>query len=271
MKNRTPSKQKTAGKLSTSLIVGMLLVPVSAVAAVALVNPDASAESEEVATEVAPVTAVAESVTTSTLADVVVPEIASADDLALACGEQGLALVTKEADATISALEQAALDSLRAICLAEGLELPGPPAPDAIVETVTVVAARPPASDTDSESASDPAVDTAAAEFEADYAATIAYINKAIDDGARGEKIAMAEQLVAEAASLADGGDYAGGSAKLAAARQAADAAERGHHDDDDDHDEDDDHEDDDHEDEDHEDDDHEDEEDEEDEDEDDD
>ena len=99
------------------------------------------------------------------------------------------------------------------------------------------------------------------AEFEEAYAETVAYINAAIADGAKGEMIDLAKQLVAEAGALADAGDYEAGMAKLDAARDAADMADRGgdgYHDDDDD---DDDHEDE----EDEEDDDHEDEEDEED------
>lgn len=222
--------QKGGKKFSTSLIVGLLLVPLSAVAAVALVNPDASAEDGAAAEAV-----VAGVRTTTGVEEIVIPEIASTDDLEEACGEQGLALVMKEADETISALEQAALDSLRAICRAEGMELPGPPAPEAVVETVTVVAG-PASTDDGGETV---AVDDAAAEFEAEYAATVTYINKAIDDGARGEMIDKAERLVGDAATLADGGDYASGMNKLSEARQAADDAERRHHDDDDDDDDD--------------------------------
>lgn len=229
------SRQKGRNKLSTSLILGLLLVPLSAVAAVALVNPDASADPEETVAS-----AGAETSTTTTLAQAgVIPETATSDDLELACGEQGLMLVAKEADASISPLEQAALDSLRAICISEDMELPGPPAPDAVVETVTVVAA-PSSGDGGGESV---AVDDAAAEFEAEYAATVAYINKAIDDGARGEMIDKAGRLVADAAALADAGDYSAGMDRLAEARQAADQADRGHHDEDDEDDEDEEHE----------------------------
>ena len=240
MSNQT-AKKTGGSRFSTSLVVGMLLVPLSAVAAVALVNPDASAEPEEVAVAV-----VTETTTTMAAEEIIIPEIASGDDLELACGEQGLALVIKEADATISPLEQAALDSLRAICVAEGMELPGPPAPEAVVQTVTVVAA--PAATgggADSDTDAVDSVDAAAAEFEAQYAATVAHINKAIADGAGGEKIAMAERLVGEAAALADSGHYDDGMAKLAEARKAADEAGRSSHDDDDDDDDDGDHEDD--------------------------
>ncbi len=228
-------------KLSTSLVVGLLLVPLSAVAAVALVNPDATAEPEEaVAVEM-----IVEEVTSTTTAEAIeIPEIASDDDLAAACGEQGLALVEKEAAGTISPLEQAALDSLRAICSSEAMHLPGPPAPVAVVETVTVAAAPTGGAGSDSVSASH---DGAAAEFEEAYAETVAYINAALDEGAQGEMIDLAKRLVADAGVSADAGDYEAGMAKLDAARDAADSAERGgdhhedHDDDDDDYDDDDD------------------------------
>ncbi len=230
MSNKAASK---GNRFSTSLIVGMLLVPLSAVAAVALINPDASAELEETAAA----EVIVEETTTTAAQEFEMPEIASAADLKDACGEQGLLLVTKEAEGSISPLEQAALDSLRAICTSEGMDLPGPPAPDAIVETVTVVAAA--SGSTSSASSSD----SAAAEFEEEYAETVAHINAAIADGAQGEMIDLARQLVSEAAALADAGDYDGGMAKLDSARDAADQADRGghHDDDDDDHDDDDD------------------------------
>ena len=65
-------------------------------------------------------------------------------------------------------LEQAALDSLRAICGAEVLELPGPPAPEAVIETVTEVAAG------SGGGQATTTVDSASAEFEAEYAETVA-------------------------------------------------------------------------------------------------
>jgi hypothetical protein len=234
-------------RFSTSLIIGLLLVPLSAVAAVALVSPDAPAQAEA-----AVVTTVAEPTTTSTtvVQTTVGPQIASAEDLATACGDQGLSLVAKEGDGTITPLEQAALDSLRAICSDEGMDLPGKPAPDAVVETVTVAAA--PAShgssgSTTTTGAPEPTPTTTnslAAQFEAEYASTVAYINAAIDAGAHGSMIDLATQLVSDAANLADSGDYQGGMAKLADARNAADQADRSapSHEDDDDHHGDDDH-----------------------------
>jgi len=240
------NKTKGGGfRFSTSLIIGLLLVPLSAVAAVALVSPDAPAQTD--APAVVAMTLPETTTTSSTVVETTVaPEIASAEDLAAACGDAGLSLVSKEADATITPLEQAALDSLRAICVDAGMELPGKPAPDPVVATVTVAAA--PASHGSSDStASTTAPETTttttttndlAAQFEADYASTVAYINTAIDAGAHGSMIDLATQLVADAANLADSGDYQAGIDKLAEARSAADQADRStqHHDDDDGH-----------------------------------
>jgi len=238
-----------ASRFSTSLIIGLLLVPLSAVAAVALVTPDTSAAAETAAVAE---TTLPESTTTSTLSvePTVAPEIASADDLAAACGDQGMSLVAKEADASISPLEQAALDSLRAICETEGMALPGKPAPEAIVQTMTVAA---PATGGSNSTDSSPAetttttttttvVDPLAAQFEAYYAETVAYINGAINNGASGSMIDRATRLVAEAADLADSGNYAAGMAKLDEARNAADQAGQSNSGDDDDDDHGDDH-----------------------------
>ncbi len=188
----------------------------SAVAAVALVNPDAAAEPEQVEA----VQVVVDDAIVTQAPEVEVPEIASSEDLKAACGEQGMLLVDKEADGLISPLEQAALDSLRAICAGEGAELPGPPAPGAVVETVTVAASS---SDDDY---SDDDDDDLAADFEEEYAETVAYINALIAAGAQGEMIDLATALVAEAAALADAGDYEAGMDKLDAAEDAADLAD---------------------------------------------
>jgi hypothetical protein len=225
-------KTKSGGfRLSTSLIIGLLLVPLSAVAAVALVGPDASATT---ATTVAAATTLPDTTTTTATTvpeTTAAPEIASRDDLVAACGSDGLSLVTKEADGTITPLEQAALDSLRAICSREGMDLPGKPAPEAVVETVTVAAAPASRGSSTTSTAATTTTTTTdnglAAQFEAEYAATVAYINAAIADNAHGAMIDLASQLVTEAASLADAGSYEAGLAKLADARSAADQADR--------------------------------------------
>jgi hypothetical protein len=233
----SPKTKSGGSRFSASLIIGLLLVPLSAVAAVALVSPDTPAEAATVA---ATETTLNETTTTSTttVETTIAPEIASAADLAAACGEQGLSLVDKESGGTISPLEQAALDSLRAICDSEGMGLPGKPAPEPVVETVTVAAGSG-SSSSDAGSASTTTTTTVnalSAQFESEYAATVAYINAAIKDGAHGAKIDLATKLVAEAATLADSGRYEDGLSKLAEARTAADQATRTSYSDDDDH-----------------------------------
>jgi len=117
-----------------SLLMGLLLVPLSAVAAFALVAGQT--------TEPTPTLAAVETTTTTAaevVETVVVPTTADpATDLAAACGDDGWALVAAEAHGTITDLEQAALDALRPICAEAGMELAGPPAPPPVVRTVAV-------------------------------------------------------------------------------------------------------------------------------------
>jgi hypothetical protein len=114
--------------------MGLLLVPISAVAAFALV----AGESTEPAPEM---TAVETTTTTEALVveTVAIPTtVDPAADLAAACGDDGWTLVAAEADGTITELEQAALDALRPICAEASMELAGPPAPPPVIRTVTV-------------------------------------------------------------------------------------------------------------------------------------
>lgn len=125
----TSRTQKTAAGLSTSIAVGTLLVPLSAVAAVLLSNPaDPIAEP---ALSTAP---------TATAGIEAVSAPSPGPDIEVACGEAGLELVQLERAGTISGFQQSALDALRPICLEAGLGLPGGPlAPErgpVAVETV---------------------------------------------------------------------------------------------------------------------------------------
>jgi len=146
------SKSNQAGKstFTLSLILGLLLIPLSAVAAAALISSDDGSTSTtiqaEPIVEEAPETTVttAETVEAETVFVTEAPSATSAD-LEAACGPDALELVEREADGTITELEQAALDALRQICLDEGFEVPGPPAPAPVVRTVTVVNPAPPA------------------------------------------------------------------------------------------------------------------------------
>ena len=145
MTSRSPKGKTTRSSTFTvSLILGLLLIPLSAVAAAALISNGEGTDSE--VAEIAVVAAaVPETVVTTaepeSVETVIVTEAPTftREDLESACGEQGWELVEREIDGTIGELEQAALDSLRQICADEGLELPGPPAPPAIVRTVSVV------------------------------------------------------------------------------------------------------------------------------------
>lgn len=136
MTNR-PTRQKIRGKgpISVSVLVGTLLVPLSALAAVYLTGPASSDETiPESSTPVSesPTVFVADqqSVTSTTL-DL-------SEDLASACGEAGLELVALEAEGTISGVQQAALDALRDICGQEDMPLPDKPIPEPVVRTVEV-------------------------------------------------------------------------------------------------------------------------------------
>ena len=78
------AKKKGGSKFSTSLIIGLLLVPLSAVAAVALVNPDAAADPE---TEAVAQVVIDDTTQTTAADEYIAQEIASSDDLELACGD----------------------------------------------------------------------------------------------------------------------------------------------------------------------------------------
>jgi hypothetical protein len=91
------------------MAVGTLLVPLSALAAIALSN-GADAPSG------------VETTTTSQPAGELVPRLDS--DVQAACGESGLDLVTKEQAGSITEFQQSALDALRPICSDAGLPLP---------------------------------------------------------------------------------------------------------------------------------------------------
>ncbi len=103
-----PAKKDTK---PLSVIIGTLLVPLSAVAAYALTAPTPEPE--------IPVASVS---TPSTALAVTNP--ATGSDIAEACGPAGIALVEAEANGTITDVQQAALTALRDICDAQGLPLP---------------------------------------------------------------------------------------------------------------------------------------------------
>lgn len=134
MKNGIGPKTMLVG-----LIVGTLSIPALVLAATTLAGPsdDVAAESTTSTTD-APV----EETTPTTN-----PPTATAPDPAVAleaaCGADGLSLVAAEADGSISALQQAALDALRPVCSEAGMALPMPPTPEPVVVVETVEASAP--------------------------------------------------------------------------------------------------------------------------------
>jgi hypothetical protein len=131
---KTPLTTKTPRKSGTrplSVILGTVMIPLSAIAAYAFVSPSPAVEDPAPAAD-------------STVAVdpqlVFNPATATPEDLAAACGPSGLALVDAETRGEITDVQQAALDALREICGAQGLSLPGKAAPDPIVEQIVVQA-----------------------------------------------------------------------------------------------------------------------------------
>lgn len=143
MTNPSPRKSQPRSSMFTiSLILGLLLIPLSAVAATALISNDGETDADDAGVVVVEVPETTVTTTEAVVAETVFvtePPTATRADLEAACGDEGFELVEREAEGTITDLEQAALDSLRQICAEEGLELPGPPAPPPIVRTVKVV------------------------------------------------------------------------------------------------------------------------------------
>lgn len=122
---------RTPRRLAASIVVGLLAIPLAAVASGSLVGsfvsqPEPSEAPTTVADGQQDVMRSAES--TASLRD----------DLEVACGEAGLVLVDAESTGTITIVQQAALDALRPICDAEGMPLPPGPEPEPITRTITV-------------------------------------------------------------------------------------------------------------------------------------
>lgn len=119
--------------LSLSIIVGTLLVPLTALAAIWLTDPDQGTEDTS-----APSTAA--SVATATTQPTTAATNAIAADLSTACGPEGMQLVSVEESESITDVQQAALDALREVCEQQGIPLPPKPAAKPMVQTVVVPA-----------------------------------------------------------------------------------------------------------------------------------
>lgn len=123
--NRGPSRA-AKNKLSLSMALGTLLVPISAVAAIWLSDPGQPAQAETAPPSTTTTTAAATADSASTFDNVG----ATKSDLRAACGYVGMTLVDAERNGTITDIQQAALDALRDVCDEQGLSLPAAPSPD---------------------------------------------------------------------------------------------------------------------------------------------
>lgn len=119
--------------VSWSVIVGTLLIPLSAVGAVLIAQPGASSEADPTTVPVA-----VEPTSPSTVSTTGSGAGSNPDDIRTACGTSGMELVALEERGETTEIQQAALDALRDVCEQEGLPLPPAPTPQPIIETVTV-------------------------------------------------------------------------------------------------------------------------------------
>jgi hypothetical protein len=119
--------------LSLSILVGTLLVPLTALAAIWLTDPDRGEEPSVPTPNVIPATTLTTQSTSEATIDITA-------DLQAACGPEGMQLVSLEESLTITDVQQAALDALRGVCEQQGIPLPSKPAPEPIVQTVVVPA-----------------------------------------------------------------------------------------------------------------------------------
>lgn len=100
--------------LPVSLLIGALVVPLSAIASVAIANLVGSSAAGS-----SPVPA-----PTSIAIDAPVAPSLS-EDLAVACGPAGEELAASDRDGTATQIQKAALDALRPLCEALGVPIPG--------------------------------------------------------------------------------------------------------------------------------------------------
>lgn len=119
--------------LTLSMIVGTLLVPLTALAAIWLADPERVEESSTPSVDITSATIATPQSRSAQTGDI-------AADLQAACGPEGMQLVSLEDSHTITDIQQAALDALREVCLQQGIALPPKPSPEPVVQTVVVPA-----------------------------------------------------------------------------------------------------------------------------------
>ena len=118
-------------KLTLSIVAGLVLVPLSAVLAVAIVGDGSTPEAVASETTTAVSTPEVQQIVFGAVAE------ATTEDIAAACGPAGDALVAAEVEGSITPLQQAALDALRPICEGLGTPLAAKQGPPPLVQTVT--------------------------------------------------------------------------------------------------------------------------------------
>lgn len=131
-------RNRGAKTLSISVIVGTLLVPLSAAAAFWLVDPGSDDDSAATANETTTTTFMTSPESTYATTVALSQDGLKRGDLEEACGPAGMELVALEEDESITDVQQAALDALRDICEQEEMPLPERAQPEPIVQTVVV-------------------------------------------------------------------------------------------------------------------------------------
>lgn len=140
-------RKRGAKTLSVSVIVGTLLVPLSAAAAFWLADPGGEGDGAANAGESTTTTIWSPEATAATTV-ALYDDGLKHGDLEEACGPAGMQLVTLEEEGSITDVQQAALDALRDICEQEGMSLPERQQPEPIVQTVVVTETASPPSTT---------------------------------------------------------------------------------------------------------------------------
>lgn len=226
MRSGSDNNGRRKPKLALSVILGMALIPLSAIGAVLLTGQGGEAAAQTTGDTIADNPPAVTQIAYSGVE-------ASADDLAYACGKGGKKLVKAEDAGTITDLQQSALDALREICDSQGTPLPGKEAPPPIVETrfVTVEATTGPATtQTTSDQGAGEVESEPEQEFEPEETTSTSAPSTNAPMGSEERYLAVHDQAVNEIAYAVSVG---GSSEKIdearAKLREAERAAEAGH------------------------------------------
>jgi hypothetical protein len=238
--------ERPSTKLTLSIVAGLVLVPLSAVLAVAIVGDGTTPQAMASETTTAVPTPEVQQIVFGAVAE------ATTDDIAAACGPAGEALVAAEVDGSITPLQQAALDALRPICDGLGTPLAAKQGPPPLVQTITrrvyesaapAPEAAPTATDTSivppaptggegvgtttttiggPTSTTQPSTESWQSQYTTLHAQAEAEINTAIAQQGAPVLIAEAQRLLAEAESKASHGEWHDAAEKAYVALQKA-------------------------------------------------